>query len=87
MLKLVPKAYSCEVTRFKLGVDSCEDHTAASPQPSEEEQQNAAARLDEAATRAAASGALAASASTAQQEQAREHVVHITPTAQKNAKL
>lgn len=88
VLKLVPKAYSCEVTRFKLGVDSCEDHTAASPQPSAEEQQATAARADEAAARAAAQGALAVATSTAQHEQSKETVIHITPTAnQKSAKL
>jgi hypothetical protein len=88
VLKLVPKAYSCEVTRFRLGVDSCEDTHAASPQPSEEEQTAAAAaRYDEAATRAAAAGALAAPVSTAREEQSKEQIVHVTPSSQKSAKL
>jgi len=44
VLKLEPKAYGCEVTRFRLAVDSCEDHGAnpASPAPTVEEQRQVA---------------------------------------------
>jgi hypothetical protein len=37
VLRLQPRAHGCEVTRFALGVDSCEVHSAASPTPTEEE--------------------------------------------------
>lgn len=74
VLKLVPKAYGCEVTRFKLGVDSCEDTHAASPVPTEDERRAATEAV--VARAAAANGALVATTAQAAQEQ--ETVVHVT---------
>jgi 6-phosphofructo-2-kinase/fructose-2,6-biphosphatase 2 len=75
VLKLVPKAYGCEVTRFRLAVDSCEDHAggATSPPPSAEEQM-----LSQLQAQAAA--APGETVSTAAAEQQKETLVIIKPT-------
>ena len=86
VLKLVPKAYSCEVTRFKLGVDSCEDHTAASPQPSEEEQAKAEELVAQRAAEIKGAGIVTVAAtSTAALEQGKETIVHVSPANQTKA--
>ena len=66
VLKLVPKAYGCDVTRFRLPVDSCEDHGGAtSPPPTIEEQQAAA----DAAKAVAAAGTIPTTAAAEQQKE------------------
>ena len=76
VLKLEPKAYGCQVTRFQLPVESCETHKPASPQPTPEEHAAAAKAALEAQ-------AMGAPASTAAAEQQKETVVIIDPTKSK----
>lgn len=43
VLKLQPHAYGCSVTRFNLGIGSCEDHGTTSPAPAVEDYEAAVA--------------------------------------------
>lgn len=74
VLKLVPKAYGCEVTRYRLAVASCEDAAhggiTTTPPPTPLEQEQAAA------VAAAQPGILA---TTAAVEQSKEVRVDVEP--------
>jgi len=73
VLKLVPKAYGCEVTRFRLDVSSVEDLVAPSPPPSAEEQRRAA----EIAHKASAGAGIIPAATAEELQKSKEKLVHV----------
>lgn len=74
VLKLVPKAYGCDVTRYKLGVESVDDKQCSSPKPNEEEKAKKQMIAE------AFAQAKQAEVTTAETEQRKETVVHINET-------